>query len=277
MSSTSRLKISDELMAGVSRRLTKRDHLICHLAFEHRVLTSNQIADAFFDTAALSRLRLVNLYRMSLLDRFRTFQATGSSPYHYVIGLTGVHVIASQRGVEATELGYRPEQLLAWAASPRLDHLVGLNSIFMALLGAARRSGGRASLDEWWSERRCHKAMAGFVIPDGYGIWREGNAFTEFCLEYDMGTETLDRLKAKLTGYRDLERASGVCRWVLFCLQGTRREAEVRRALGDSPVPVATAYAVTDPAGPVWLPVDSDGPRQRLSELATVPWKASSV
>ncbi len=267
LNSTSRLRVSDDLIDHVIRTTTKRDHLICELAHDHRVLTANQIADAFFDTGSRARLRLVNLYRKRLLDRFRPYEAKGSAPFHYLIGSVGALVVAARQGVDPSEIGYRADRALTWAASPRLDHLVGVNGFFMSLLGVARRSGGRAALEQWWSERRCAKSMAGIVLPDGYGVWNEAGHRMEFCLEYDMGTETLGRLVEKLVGYAELQKASGVRRWVLFCFPGRRREAEARKHLAGSTVPVATAHDVSNPAGQMWLPVNVEGPRRSLSGL----------
>lgn len=77
------------------------------------------------------------------------------------------------------------------------------------------------------------------MVPDGFGVWLEHGRRTEFCLEYDMGTETRKRLNEKLNGYSDLEAASGVRRWALFCFPGPRREAKLRERLAASTLPVA--------------------------------------
>lgn len=267
MSSQSMLRASDELFAEVQRSLTERDRSICRLVHEHSVLTAHQLIEAFFDTEPRARLRLVHLHRHRLMDRFRPYESLGSAPYHYVIGPLGARVIASERGIELSELGYRPERALAWANSPRLRHLVGVNGIFTSLLGTARCSRGQAALEEWWSERQCAKAMAGLVNPDGYGVWREGARVTEFCLEYDRGTETLERLRSKLIGYVKLQRATGVHRWVLFHLPSVEREAGTRESLQGAMLPVATTHGDADPAEAVWLPLESGASRRRLADL----------
>lgn len=267
MSCPSRLRVSDELYARLQRGLTARDRSICKLVYEHRVLTANQLCTAFFNTEPRARLRLVHLYRNRLLDRFRPYEPNGSAPFHYVIDALGARLVASERGVEITDLGYSPGKMLAWANSSRLNHLIGVNDFFVSLLRIARLSGGRASLDEWWSERQCAKAMGGLVHPDGYGVWREGVSITEFCLEYDTGTESLERLRAKLNGYADLHKATGIRRWVLFVLHSEKREAGVRQVLEDPPVPVATANGCVDPANAVWLPLEPGASRRRLAEL----------
>ena len=44
-------------------------------------------------------------------------------------------------------------------------------------------------------------AVPGRVRPDGFARWREGEAWCEFFLEYDTGTEAVGRLVDKLSGY----------------------------------------------------------------------------
>jgi hypothetical protein len=267
MTSAVRLRVSEEVVARAVRGLTDRDRLICRLVWEHSVLTTDQIAEVAFDTIARCQVRLVGLHRLRMLDRFRPYRPTGSAPFHYVLGPVGATIVAAERGVDVAELGYRPERAMAWAASPRLAHLVGVNGFFTSLSGTARRSEGGAALEEWWSERQCAKAMANLVRPDGYGVWREQGRTVEFCLEYDTGSETLGRLVDKLPGYADLEAATRVRRWVLFWLARAGREPELRRALRSAPVPVATAAAASDPAGPIWLPAGEEGGRRRLAML----------
>lgn len=265
---SSRLRLSDARVGEILRGLTDRDHLICHLVWEHSVLTTDQVAEACFDTLARAQVRLQRLHQLGLVDRFRPYRPAGSAPFHYVLGSAGAAVLAAERGVEVSALGYRPQAALRWAMNQRLGHLIGVNAFFTALMGTARRSGGTALLAEWWSERRCAKAMGGLVRPDGYGVWQEGPAPVEFCLELDRGTERGLRLADKLGGYADLEAATGVRRWVLFWFPSAHREAEARRTLAAAPVPVATAAdEMGRPADAVWLPVGEEAPRLRLGQL----------
>src|ERR1019366_10714955 len=126
------------------------------------------------------------------------------------------------------------------AASQRLAHLVGLNGFFCSLLGSARSRLG-CRLEEWWSERRCARERGEVVRPDGYGIWTEADTSLPFLLEYDNGTERLERLAGKLPGYAGLAAAAGHPNWVLFTFPTPRREHDARRVLAERSVPVATA------------------------------------
>src|SRR5205807_804592 len=73
-------------------------------------------------------------------------------------------------------------------------------AFFGSLMGEARRVAG-CRLVEWWSERRCEAWCRDLVRPDGYGAWRDDSRLVEFFLEYDRGTEPLDRIHEKLEGY----------------------------------------------------------------------------
>jgi hypothetical protein len=164
-----------------------------------------------------------------------------------------------------------------------------------SLAAAARASGGTTVLQRWWSERRCTATWGEHARPDGYGRWLTrppgtaspaAMAVTDFFLEYDTGTENLDRLIRKLAGYHHLAARTGIPTPVLFWLPGPAREAAFRARLAGPPphgipgpaasaipgVPVATAAPATccwrGPAGPAWLPAASAGPRMLLGQLA---------
>ena len=112
--------------------------------------------------------------------------------------------------------------------------------------------------------------------PDGYGRWREHDREVDFFLEYDRGTEPLERLAAKLHAYSQLADATRIATPVLFWLPSTGRETTVRQALagqtrwGKVPFPVATANPTLDrgPAEQAWLPLSHTWPRRRLIDLA---------
>lgn len=267
-SSTSRLRVSADLLGMLASRLTERDRRIADLLFDHQVLTTAQIARLGFDSVGAARHRLVVLHRLRVADRFRPQARAGSAPFHYVLDEMGAAVVAAARGVEVGELGFRRERALALAHSPRLAHLVGVNGFFAALAGAARCSAG-AALVEWWSERRCAAVWGAVVRPDGYGAWAEGGNEVDFFLEYDRGTETTARVEAKLAGYAELAAATAIATPVLIWAPTAAREASLRRALRRPAVPVATATpaAGASPADAVWLAADSSGPRLRLAQL----------
>jgi len=262
-----RLRLSDDLVTGLASHLTDRDRYLCDLLAEHRVLTTNQITTVAFDSPISARHRLATLHRLRVLDRFRPFRTVGSAPQHYVLDALGAMVVAAERGLEEHELSWRRDRALGLATSRQLDHRVGVNGFFCALLGAARGD-PEVELSTWWSERRCRARFGEVVRPDGYGVWRARGTECAFFLEYDRGTETHERLAAKLEGYATLAAATRDRFTVLFVFAGAKREAQARRALGGAPVPVATALEGASPAGAGFLPIGETGPRVALTDLA---------
>jgi len=141
-------------------------------------------------------------------------------------------VLAAEHDTDLRRLGYRADKALQLAHSQRLAHTVGVNGFFTSLLGHARhRPPGRARLTAWLSERRCADQWGRIVRPDGYGRWQEAGREVDFFLEYDRGTEPLERLSSKLHGYGELADATGIPTPVLLWLYSAGREASVREAL----------------------------------------------
>ena len=260
----------DSRLLPVLGRLTERDRLLCRLLDDHRVLTSSQVADVCFTGERRARMRLAELYALDVLDRFRPRLGGNPVPFHWVLGPLGAALIAAEHGVEVADLAWRRRLAGDLAASQRLAHLVGTNGFFCVLCRSARAREG-CRLEQWWSERRCAAEWGEVVRPDGYGVWTEHGTSLPFLLEYDNGTERLERLARKLDGYARLAAAAGHPNWVLFSFGSPRREAEARRVLCHPVVPVATTARAGRgaPDGPVWLPVRSTGTaRARLVELA---------
>ncbi len=266
-------------LAELAGRLTERDRELCRLILEHRVLTSMHCAQLVFASAVTARHRLVILAGLRVLDRFRpTWQlGQGSPPWHYLLGPAGAAVLAAEQGTSVAELGWRRDRALSIAHSPQLAHLVGVNGFFAALAGFARRRRD-AALVAWWPERRCAERWGQLVRPDGYGRWRQGSAEVDFFLEYDRGTEPLERLAAKLVAYQQLAVATRVATPVLFWLPSSGREASVREILTGEQrwakvrflVATASPTLALDPAEAAWLPLGETWPRRRLVELADV-------
>jgi hypothetical protein len=266
---TSHPRSAAEQLAALARRLTDRDRRLCRLLWEHRVLTTEQLTSLCFPSRHAATHRLLLLTRLEVIDRFRPFRATGSAPFHYVLGRVGAHVLAAEQATTPSELGYSRSQTLARAHRQRLAHMVGVNGFFAALAATARDRVD-AALTAWWSERRCAQRWGHLIRPDGYGRWTEAGITVEFFLEYDTGTETISRVAGKLNGYADLATASGIQTPLLLTLPNPRREAEIHRAFGTPPISVATAAGrVTDPAGAVWLIVGGHSERLRLAELGS--------
>jgi hypothetical protein len=266
------------MVMAVAHRLTERDRSILTMIYRHRVFTTDQLAEMYFDNINTAQHRLTTLYQLRLVDRFQPIDRRYvSQPYHYVLDQLGAMVVAAEQDNDPDKTHWQYEKALAIGRSQRLAHLVGTNGFFSALLAEGRRRND-CGLSLWWSERFCASNFNEIVRPDGLGIWDESDAHVTFCLEYDRSTETLERLEKKLKSYEDLQIASGHAYWVLFCFGHPRREAGARRALAGATVPVATAALgpTQRPNEAIWAPIGYDGYRMRLAELATVPFSPES-
>lgn len=273
--------------AVLSTRLTPRDRWIISMLWEHRVLTSEQITSVAFPSYRSGRQRLRELHLWGVIDRFQPFKPTGSAPMHYVLAPAGAAVLASQHGFEVKDLGYRHDRAIGIAHSLRLAHTVGVNEWFVSLIAEAQR-GGAFTVDAWWSETRCARLFGDLARPDGYGRLGRDGAHAEFFLEYDLGTEPLTKVVAKLGGYCALADSTAISTSLLFWFPTARREANARKQLLvvwrglDNPdaVPIATAAAnllelddEPSPASAVWLPLNThSSSRSHLHEvLPTCP------
>jgi len=277
--------------------LTDRDRQLVRLVGTHRVLTTDQLCALGFGNLTTARHRLAVLVRIGLLRRFRPHPPAGSAPWHYVLGPIGAALLgAEDRDERRWAPQARADRQLGLERSPRLAHMTGPNWFFAALARHAREHGGQLAgwLNEADTAARCEQAAvrsddrARLPRPDGAGTWAEDGRATSFLLEYDVGTENLAVLAAKLDGYAVL--AAGLawhgqpCPVLLFCFGSPRREQAARRALAATrdagALRIATAAldpSVTSPAGPAWLPLPGHpGGPVRLAGLDPAlpdPWR----
>jgi hypothetical protein len=270
---------ADELRYSLARRLTDRDRAIVRAVERHRVLTTEQLAAVFFDSERRAQVRLVRLFETEILARFEPHRASwGRHRYHYVVGPLGAALLAAERGDDPDRAArrWKGERVLLLGRTQRLAHLVGVNDLYAALAGKARRDAS-CRLRDWLTEADCARWTEGIVRPDAWGVWEEAGLSVEYFLEYDRGTETLGRLVVKLDVYERFEAERGVTAWVLFAFLSPRREQRARAALAGATVPLATAVVGhVCPHDAVWRPLGDERPL-RLAQLADVPKPPEAV
>lgn len=200
----------------------------------------------------------------------------GSQSWRWTLGPLGAALVAARRDQPPPRPATVRARTDRLAASPRLQHLLGVNQVFCALAAHARHRPG-TRLARWWPESRATTACGGLARPDGHGLWHADGRTVAFWLEYDTGTEPLHRLADKLTGYAQLT-ATDLAYPVLFWLPTTAREHHLHTLLARTPtarrLTIATASTqhadTTSPAGPVWL-LTGRADRVRLSALPITP------
>ena len=135
-----RLARSPGLLAALAARLTARDRWLLRMLHEHRVLTTTQITQLAFGTTRAATARLLTLYQLRAVDRFRPLTASGSAPLHFVLDEAGAYLLAAEDGITPGQLGYRRDRALAIALSVQLAHAAGTNSVFCALAAQGRQA-----------------------------------------------------------------------------------------------------------------------------------------
>jgi hypothetical protein len=269
-----RPRVSPELIASLATRLTTRDRWLLEILHEHRVLTTGQICELAFPSVSTTTHRLLALWRLRAIERFRPAMAAGSAPMHYVLGPAGAAVLAARRNLSIAQFGYRIDRALDLAHSDKAAHLVGSNGVFTAL-AAHTRTHPQTQLAVWWSERRCAAVWGKIARPDGYGRWRDNGRHADFFLEYDTGTEPVHRLLTKIGDYGCLAEMTGIGDTpVLFALPNTPREDHLHARINAGVPLIATTtpealHAAGGPAGPAWRPIGAHTTRRRLIDLTT--------
>ncbi|MDA2807182.1 MULTISPECIES: replication-relaxation family protein [Nocardiopsis] len=258
-----RPRTTPEAIHRLISRLTPRDLRIMRLVHRHRVLTTDQIARLEFASYSSAKTRLLTLYRLRALERFRPWTPVGSAPWHYLLDAPGAEILAAEHGTTAREWGYRRDRVLAVAYRSSLDHTIGTNDFFVDLTNLARVRRARLA---WRTARECEQQFGDVVRPDAAGHWSEGEHAVLFFLEYDRGTEPLRRLAAKLDAYHELSRLTGHQGTVLFWLPSAKRAENLHRYVGEPPVPAATGVHGAHPADRVWTPFGQTWQRT-LAEL----------
>jgi len=261
-SSSSRSTASS--ITGYAHRLTKRDYQILIYLHEHRVLTTPQIYELHFDTITRASKRMLQLYRLGLVERFRPHVPTGSAPWHYTLDEPGARLVSARQEIDFRDFPFKTARVFDVVGSPRLRHRVECNGFFARLTFACRLRGWRM---EWTGERRAaaewYASLVGgpLVTPDGIARISGGGREVSFFLEYDRGTEHHDQLERKIDRYRILPKSFDLPDALLFLFPTAAREREVRHSLSSPGFTLATAArhdVLRDPLGPVWLPLRHD-------------------
>lgn len=259
---------------ALARRLTARDLWTVRMLYEHRVLTTHQIARLAYSSARSAQRRLRMLHQHGVLDSFRPLTALGSAPEHYALGPAGAVLLAARAGLEPSALGWRPTHTGRIAYSPILGHDVGVNEL-LTLLAARTRAAPAVGIALWLSERSCARRWGDITRPDAYAHWYAGDLLLPFFLEYDTGSEPLTRVEAKLPGYAAFTTATGTQPALLIHTRTASRDQNLRRRLSPAArelrLRIATSsadYTTTSPHGPWWTPLEPTAQRTTLTGLA---------
>jgi hypothetical protein len=238
----------------LASRLTERDRRIALDCYDHRVLTTEQLARLHFGSRRIAQRRLGQLHDLRVLERFRPVwqRGEGSTPYHWTLDTAGAVIVAERLEMAVDQLSWRRDAVYQFASSTKLTHQLAVNEFFCRLHTDAALDGG--ILREWWGERRVAAAFAGRLQPDGYGHLQHGGKSIRFLLELDRGTEPHKRLAEKAARYqRELPRSelAHLKPTVLLLTPSSDRTTAVDDNLVDSVIRIETS---------TWTPADQTSP-----------------
>jgi len=259
------------------RTLTNRDIAILTALSDYRYLDRDQVQQLFFPSRRVSQRRIKWLKDHGLLYRWMMIEPPGWTRLHSLLLLSprGARVLAACLGQDA--------RLLVRLSQDARDHCfnvghdLGANAFFVALAICSRRVPGEG-LYHWVGEDRCRRLLredAGrrhAPAPDGWGRYLVPGREITFFLEWDRGTESVERLRRKSANYvRYFEnRREANYAHVLFVFPSSSKEAAFHRSLADE-LPRDGLCCVfwtttvqhlqeSDPRTPIWWKVGRRAP-----------------
>ncbi|GLZ79598.1 hypothetical protein Afil01_44050 [Actinorhabdospora filicis] len=240
----------------VLNHLTDRDRDLIDALGAHQVLTTHQIARAWFTSPERARARLAVLHHLDVLTRFRQPLPSGSAPFHYLLGYNGACLHAAATGTPWPRPATIAERAARIAGSPKLAHTLGVNDFLTHLLAHTRTHDWHLA---WHNETQAAERTGGMVKPDAHATITTTDTRVEFYYEHDTGSEDHNRLAAKLERYRHLIEPMPV----LIELSSSVREANLHKALSTRTYPFTVATTHTGlsdrPAGSIWTPLHGTG------------------
>jgi Replication-relaxation len=213
----------DQAVLKAAARLTERDRYLVRTVAEHRVLTTDQVAALAFDNIITARHRLDALARLGALNRFRPHRATGSAPWHYLLGPLGAVLLGAEDRDDRKWLPQvRSGRQVALQRSQRLAHMIGDQLVLRRTRrprpprrrGTADLADRNRTAELFYQYPFSLSALASLPQPDGAGVWADGGREIAFVLEYAPAANTWPNWRASLTATPD---------WPTSCLATTSR------------------------------------------------------
>ena len=222
-------------LARLSASLTQRDLAILICLTAYRYLNLHQLELLFFPSPRAAQIRLKQLKDTGLLHRWKVIEPPGITrrPSVFLLSPRGARVLAASRSED-------PKSLVRQARMAELHclnvtHDLEANGFFVDLSVASRDLPDQG-LGHWVGEAAMRSAFRngkrrsrlGESAPasDGWGRYLTPSGEVFFDLEWDRGTESLQRLEQKVRSYIGYfkNRRNAELHHVLFVLPHPARE-----------------------------------------------------
>lgn len=197
MSARSRPTAASAALAPLAGRLTDRDFAIIDALGRFGVMTTAQIGAIWFPSARVANVRLGTLIELGVLTRTRLPR---SGAWRYALNWTGQVVHALRRGERPPSRAEAEWTVQRRFLSPTRSHDDGAVEAVAALHLACRLHGG-VRVTEWLSEAEASVEFQGLRPDAAFTLETDHGRRLTAWYEHDTGTETLDRLAAKITTY----------------------------------------------------------------------------
>jgi hypothetical protein len=273
-------RIGAEHVFELARHLTERDREVALCLYNQQVLLIDQLTLLFFSSRRRAQDRLLFLYRQRVLDRFypASNRGSGKPQAHWLLDDAGAHVVAASLDLDRGQLAWQRRE--DWRSHLQLAHRLEVNRVVTDLI-AATLPDPTLGFAAWFGPRaaaaRMGEKMRGRLRPDAELILVAPAGPIDLLLEWDRGTETLERLGEKLHRYRTAERKLYEYpgpRSIVFVVRGRRRLANLRELctdLGEGSWPIlattATELRASGPLASVWQRLDTERATCSLTEL----------
>jgi hypothetical protein len=233
-------RLTQQDITQLVRKLTTRDIAILIALSNYRYLDRDQIEQLFFPSRRVSQRRIKWLRDQGLLYRWPMIEPPGWTRLHSLL-------LLSPRGarVLAASIDQKPRPLVRLSQDARdhcfnVGHDLGANAFFVTL-AVGSRSLADEGLYHWVGEERCRRLLredAGprdAPAPDGWGRYLAGDREITFFLEWDRGTESVDRLHRKSANYVRyfLRRKAANYAHVLFVFPSSAKELAYHKSMAE--------------------------------------------
>ena len=225
-------------LARLRASLMQRDLAILMCLEAYRYLNLHQLELLFFPSPRSAQIRLKQLKDLGLIHRWKVIEPPGITrrPSVFLLSPRGARVLAATRSEDPTSLVRQSR--MAELHCLNVTHDLEANGFFVDLAIASRDHPGQG-LYHWMGEAAMRAAFRngkrrsrlGESAPasDGWARFLTPSGEVMFDLEWDRGTESLQRLELKIRSYIGYfkNRRNAEYHHVLFVLPHPAREKAV--------------------------------------------------